>query len=319
MKVSVIIAVKGYNDFLKECVEKCLKLNYGDYEILILPDQAFSYQNERVRVIPTGPCLPAKKRDIGWHHAYGDVLAFLDDDAYPAEKWLDCAVRHFDDPCVGAVGGAAVTPPTESFMRMASGLVYESFAVSGNFKYRYTQGKECYIDDYPSCNLLVRKDVFEKVGGFKTKFWPGEDTILCLEITKKLKKKIIYDPEALVFHHRRPLFAGHLKQIQNYALHRGYFVKRFPETSLRWQYFMPSVFLLWIAVGFSVSVFNLFFSLFYILSLLGYGGLLFLGAYQPKDLKMSTYVCAGIFLTHLYYGFYFIEGLLASKLQEEKR
>ncbi|MFH1691066.1 MAG: glycosyltransferase [Candidatus Omnitrophota bacterium] len=319
MRVSIIIAVKASNDRLKECIKHCLKLNYKDYEILVLPDHVFSYQDERVHIIPTGPCLPAKKRDIGWHHAQGDILAFLDDDAYPSEKWLDYAVRNFEDSQVAAVGGAAVTPPTESFMRMASGLVYESFAVSGNFKYRYAQGKRCYIDDYPSCNLLVRKDVFAKIGGFRTKFWPGEDTILCLEITKKLKKKIVYDPEALVFHHRRSLFADHLKQIQNYALHRGYFVKRFPETSLRWQYFMPSVLLLWFVFGFIASVFSLFFSLFYIMSLLCYGGLLFLSSYDPKDLRMSRYVCAGIFLTHLYYGFHFIEGLLASKLKEEKR
>ncbi len=318
MKVSIIIAVKGMNAFLEESIKKCLKLNYKDYEIIVLPDQAFSCPDERVRIIPTGSCLPAKKRDIGWHNAKGDILAFLDDDAYPAEHWLDSAVKNFDDPDVAAVGGAAVTPPTENFLRLASGLVYESVAVSGNFRYRYTQGKKQYIDDYPSCNLLVRKCVFEKIGGFKTKFWPGEDTILCLEITKKLRKKIVYDPRALVFHHRRLLFSGHLRQIKNYALHRGYFVKRFPETSLKWQYFMPSGLLLWFSLGFIISVFNPLFSLVYCFSFFIYAALIFLSASCPKDLKLTGYVFAGIFLTHIYYGFYFLKGLFISRLNEEE-
>lgn len=317
MKVSIVIAAKGKNAFLEECIKNCLKLNYKDYEIIVLPDYGFSCSVEGVRVIPTGPCLPAKKRDIGWHNAQGEILAFLDDDAFPAERWLDSAVKNFQDSDVAAVGGAAVTPPTESFFRLASGLVYESFAVSGNFRYRYTQGKKQYIDDYPSCNLLVRKSVFEKIGGFKTKFWPGEDTILCLEIAKKLNKKIVYDPDVLVFHHRRSLFGEHLKQIMNYALHRGYFVKRFPETSLKWQYFMPSVLFLWFVLGFSISVFNSFFSLVYILSLFIYAAFVFLSAFQPKDLRLTWYVCAGIFLTHIYYGFYFLKGLVVSKMSEE--
>lgn len=318
MKVSIIIAAKDKSSFLVQCLERCLNLNYKDYEILVLTDHFFAYENTKVRVIPTGSCLPARKRDIGWHNAGGEILAFLDDDAYPCENWLGNALKNFQDPQVAAVGGAAVTPPTETFLRMASGEVYESFIVSGNFKYRYTQDKKRYVDDYPSCNFLVRKDVFEKLGGFKTKFWPGEDTILCLEITKKLKKKIVYDPEALVFHHRRPLFAGHLKQVKNYALHRGYFVKRFPETSLKWQYFVPSIFFLCLLLGFLFSVFSLLFSIFYIFSLLSYGCLVFLSAYHRKDLQLTAYVSMGIFLTHIYYGFYFLQGLLSSKLKEEK-
>ena len=63
--VSIIIAVKGFNVFLKESLQKCLKLVYQDYEIIVLPDEGFTYPEGRVRVIPTGPCLPAKIRHIG--------------------------------------------------------------------------------------------------------------------------------------------------------------------------------------------------------------------------------------------------------------
>jgi GT2 family glycosyltransferase len=317
MRVSVIIAVKGFNDFLRESLEKCMKLLYQDYEILVLPDAGFSYHNDKVRVIPTGPCLPARKRDMAVPYATGEILAFLDDDAYPCEDWLTAAVKDFQDPEIAAVGGPAVTPPTEALMRRAGGHVYESLLVSGNFRYRYVKDKRQFVDDYPSCNLLVRKTVFESVGGFQTRFWPGEDTFLCLEITRRLKQKILYDPDVLVFHHRRPLYGPHLRQIASYALHRGYFAKHFPQTSLRWQYFVPTAFLLWLLAGGAVSLTNGGFCIFYGASLALYAAVVILSAFRHKEASMNRAVSCGIFLTHCVYGFYFIWGLLKNKLEEE--
>jgi len=317
MRASIIIAVKEPNDNLKDCIEACLQLAYQDYEIIVLPDEAFSYVREKVRIIPTGLCLPAEKRDLASSYATGEILAFLDDDAYPAKDWLAQAVKNFNDPLVAAVAGPAITPSEEGLREEASGLVYESFAFSGHFRYRYRKGKRQLVDDYPSCNLLVRKQIFDQLGGFKTKFWPGEDTILCLEITKRLKKDIVYDPEVLVFHHRRPLVAGHLKQIRNYALHRGYFAKRFPETSLRWQYFVPSVFILWLLVGALSCFFNAVFSMVYLSVLAFYVVFIFFNALRKNSLKLTGLVFSGIILSHLCYGIYFIRGLLSPQLMEE--
>lgn len=318
MRFSIIIALKEDNPFLRECLAKIAKLAYLDHEVLILPDAELSVKQEGVRIIPTGPCLPAKKRDLGAEHASGEILAFLDDDAYPSEGWLTHAAKDFQDPGVGAVGGPAVTPPTEEFMRRASGYVYASRLVSGNFRYRYVRASRRFCDDYPSCNLMVRKDLFMQIGGFKTNFWPGEDTFLCLEITKKLCKKIVYDPDVLVFHHRRALFLPHLRQISSYGLHRGYFAKRFPETSLRWQYFVPSTFLLWLIFGLTASIFNRFFLAGYLSLLFVYAFLVVLSSRQEHDSKMSHVVFLGIFLSHLTYGFYFLIGLMIPRLKEEK-
>lgn len=318
MKFSVIIALKEDNPFLRECLANIAKLAYDDFEVLVLPDAALFIDQRRVRVIPTGPCLPAKKRDLGAEHASGEVLAFLDDDAFPAENWLSAAARAFQDPDVGAVGGPAVTPPTEEFMRRASGYVYASRLVSGNFRYRYVKSRRRFCDDYPSCNLLVRKDLFMRLGGFKTNFWPGEDTFLCLEITKKLGKKIVYDPDALVFHHRRALFLPHLRQISSYGLHRGYFAKRFPETSFRWQYFMPSLFLLWLVFGFVASLFNSIVLAVYLTLFFLYALSVALSARLEKSPRMFRIVSLGIFLSHIAYGFYFLVGLIMPRLKEEE-
>jgi GT2 family glycosyltransferase len=317
MTISIIIATKTWQKNLEECVNRCLELDFKSFEVIILPDYSLQMNlDDRIRLIPTGEVTPPKKRDIGIKEAKGDIVAFIDDDAYPAKDWLRPAVENFNDESVVAVGGPAVTPDSDSLMQKASGLVYSSGLVSGGFVYRYIPGKRREVQDYPSCNLIVRKSVIEALGGFNTNFWPGEDTKLCLDITKGMGKKIIYDPEVLVFHHRRSLIFPHLRQIANYALHRGYFVKRYPQTSFKFSYFLPSIFVVSLLIGallsFSVPVLKIA----YLGCLLVYLFLVFSSSIS-KGLVLFPLVFIGIILTHITYGLYFLRGLSLQKLKEE--
>ena len=269
-----------------------------------------------IRIIPTGPVSPAKKRDIALSHAKGEILAFIDDDVYPKNDWLKNAINNFSDPLVAAVGGPAVTPENDDLKQKASGRVYSSFLVSGKYAYRYLPNKKIEVDDYPSCNFLIRKSIMQTLGGFNTNFWPGEDTKLCLDITKRLGMKIIYDPAVLAYHHRRPLFMPHAKQVANYALHRGYFVKRYPETSLRLPYFIPTLFLFSLFIGAILSLFIIPIRIIYLLGLILYFFLVFAFSVS-KELRFIPYVSSGIILTHITYGLWFLKGLISGKLKEE--
>ena len=272
---------------------------------------------EKVKIIPTGAVGPSQKRDIAMQQAKGEILAFIDDDAYPAENWLKNAEVYFNDNNVAAVGGPAVTPLEDNLRQEASGLVYSSVLVGAKFSYRYLPKTEKEVEDYPTCNLLVRKSVMQQLGGFNTFFWPGEDTKLCLDITKKLGKKIIYAPDVLAYHHRRPLFIPHLKQIASYALHRGYFVKRYPETSFKAAYFIPSVFFLCLIVGAILS--GIFEPLRQVYALGVFLYLLVVAVFSfNRKICLSILIFPGIILTHFTYGLFFIKGLLSTKLKEEK-
>lgn len=328
MTVSIVIAVKTWQNNLEECINRCLELDYPDFEIIVLPDEKQDLSANLtdhapkgavpIKVIPTGPVSPAHKRDLALEYAKGETLAFIDDDAYPQKDWLKNAVRNFTDPDVAAVGGPAITPPNDGFMQKASGAVYASPLVSSKYIYRYLPKRRMEVDDYPSCNFLVRKSVMKELGGFNTAFWPGEDTKLCLDITKRLGKKIVYEPEAVVWHHRRPLFLPHLRQIANYALHRGYFARRYPQTSLRAVYFIPSLFLAVLICAGSLSLFLPPIRFIYILGISLYF-ILVLIVSVFKGLKLFPFVFFGTVLSHFAYGFYFIIGLLSKKLKEEKQ
>jgi len=309
---SVIVPLKKCNDFLEENVKALLKGSYKNFEIIILPDKKEKKKFPKSKIVSTGNVGPAKKRDIGAKIARGKILAFIDDDAYPSPDWLKNALKLFNKKKVAAVCGPGVTPPTDSVWQQASGAFSSVLIGGGPYTYRFIAQSSREVDDYPSMNFLIRKSIFWKVGGFDSRYWPGEDTKLCLDLTKIHKQKILYDPSVLVYHHRRAIFRQHLLQNGRYGLHRGYFAHILPHTSLRISYFLPSFLLLSFVslpfmfvfnkIVFSIDLFLI--SLYLILVLLS-SFLLFI---QGKKLVTALLLIPTIVVTHLFYGIKFIEG-----------
>ena len=70
MTVSIIIAAKTWQRNLEECVAKCQKQDFPDFETLVFPDEELkpsdcpSSAHGPVSVFPTGPVCPADKRDL---------------------------------------------------------------------------------------------------------------------------------------------------------------------------------------------------------------------------------------------------------------
>jgi glycosyltransferase involved in cell wall biosynthesis len=328
--VSIVIACPNRSWMLDECLKAIGAQTYRNFETIVLPDAEEEMETDvaaaaRLAVIPTGKVRPAEKRNLGIARAKGEIVAFIDDDAYPDAKWLEYAVRYFTEPSVGAVGGPGVTPPNDGFLERMSGRVYDCRMVSGGYKYRYRAGGvRRDVDDYPSCNLFVRRDVLEKIGGYRTDFWPGEDTLLCKDIVDK-GFRIVYDPWVVVYHHRRRLFGPHLRQLGRYAFHRGYFVKRFPSNSARLSYFIPSALTVYLALlGFASAVavsmsFDAAVPLWYARSLAvaSVPAALYLALALVSSFSFNPAVwlltLLGIISTHVVYGLRFIGGLSAAK------
>jgi len=325
IKYSFIIPVKIVNDYIREAVGKILEIKRSDYEILIYPDEANSETWPNARQIATGAVGPAAKRSLSIKDSQGEILIFIDDDAYPSPDFLDKLELDFIDQNISAVGGPALTPPNDSFWQKVSGAVFLS-KLSGGFPERYASvGKKHFITDWPSVNLSVRKEAFARVGGFDCAYWPGEDTKLCLDLVEKLKGKILYDPELIVWHHRRSGLIRHLKQVANYGLHRGYFAKKYPQTSFKFKYFLPSLFVVFVLLGGIFSFFPGLILNFYVLGWMIYAAALLYSAREIHKYEKNILIVLNslyyIFLTHLVYGARFIQGFfltfnLRSKLRK---
>lgn len=327
-KVSIIIPCIAVNDYIRESIPEILKLDWPDFEILIFCDKGDEENSwPKTKIFASGKVGPAEKRDLALKYATGEILAFLDDDAYPRSDWLKEAVKLFEDDKVGAVGGPAVTPQDDGLLQKVSGVVFESYLGGGGARNRYLpigEVREC--DDWPTVNLLVRKDIFAKVGGFDNTYWPGEDTKLCLDIINA-GYKIMYTPDALVYHHRRSDLWKHFKQIGNYALHRGFFVKIYPKTSLKFTYFVPSLFdlyLIALIIIILISHFSYlpagmaFLTTIALIPLALYALGLILDAIvisiRWKNPLVGLITIPMILFTHIWYGLRFVWGLIIPKL-----
>jgi len=345
----IVIDYKKNNPYLSECLDAIERQTYNNFEIILETDHPLNLKYPKLTIVNYGGkyISPANKRDHGAKIAKGEILAFIDDDAYPDPHWLENIVPHFKNKNITGVGGPGITPPNVSWQEAASGWASASPMGAGLYNYRFFHEKKQFVDDYPSMNLSVRKKDFIDVGGYDSNFWPGEDTKLCLDLTHKLRKKIIYDPKAVVFHHRRPLWWPHLKQNGGFGLHRGFFAKILPATSLRPIYFLPSLMLLGLVyilatstlsfrarpgiyINFLNTLGSYAFAIYFLALLLN---AIWIYSVIARSLTSSLRVALGdrsnlrqtriasaifqsaisipaIFLTHLWYGIKFIQGYL---------
>ena len=323
--VTIVIACPGRSWMLDECLNAIGQQTYRDFEVIVLPDEDLAASDSPLStsgfplsILPTGKVRPAEKRNVGIREAKGEIVAFIDDDAYPDAHWLEYAVKYFGDRDVGAVGGPGVTPPGDGYMARLGGRVYDNILVSGNYRYRYRAGGvRRDVDDYPSCNLFVRTDLLRQIGGYRTDFWPGEDTLLCKDIVDS-SHRIVYDPWVVVNHHRRALFAPHLRQLGRYAFHRGYFVRRFPSNSAHLSYFVPSAFVLAHAVVAALALCPLPTAVKLAaaspLALYVVAVALTTLSFNPVTWLLTA---AGVYATHVVYGVRFLQGLCDRRAPSE--
>jgi GT2 family glycosyltransferase len=317
--------VKEVNDYVRETIPYIQALNTNNWELIIVPNNPEKNEwefDQRISQISSGRVGPADKRDLAAKIAKGEILVFLDDDSFPKSDILAIATKHFADESISALGGPAVTPESDSYWQKVSGAVFLSRLTGGNPERYIPLGDVKKVDDWPSVNFMVRKSDFTEVGGFDSPYWPGEDTHLCLKLVRN-SKNIIYSPELIVWHHRRSGLRRHIKQVGAYGLHRGYFARRLPETSLKVKYFIPSIVLCLTATSlFSMLLPELLRNLVFIGLVIYLSGII-VGSISIAKLT-TTRIALGalpfIVVTHMSYGFRFLQGFfkirpLVSKLR----
>lgn len=187
------------------CIKACQELEYP-HEVIVVPDN-------------TCPGFPSAKRNWAAKFAKGDILAYIDSDAYPRKDWLHNAVRLIKAGFVG-VCGPGILPPDAPPCEYAVDLVYKCLPYSYRVKSKPLQ----LVPEYPTFNLLVWKKYVDIVGGFKN-YLTGEDTLLCRDLTKY--GQICYSPNIVVYHNRRNSVPGFIKQVSTYGYHRGWLISKF--------------------------------------------------------------------------------------------
>ncbi|MBI5604170.1 MAG: mycofactocin biosynthesis glycosyltransferase MftF [Deltaproteobacteria bacterium] len=269
--VSIIIPVRNRPEAIAACLESLLHIDYPaeKLEILVIDDNSTDRTPEVVSGFPVR--LIALKehkqasycRNLAAREARGEILAFIDSDCLAEPLWLKELVPAFKDPNLGAVGGVV-----EAFSG-DNGLdryeeVKSSLKIGSWFKRSIKEDRFFYL---PSCNLLVIKTHFLKLGGFREDLFVGEDVDVCWRLQDD-GFPVEYRPQGTVYHqHRNSLWPFCLRRFQYGTsepwLQRWHSRRRkqlliLPAESLFWIFLISGIiFVSWPLLGVSSGIFLL--------------------------------------------------------------
>jgi GT2 family glycosyltransferase/glycosyltransferase involved in cell wall biosynthesis len=141
----------------------------------------------------------------GAARAAGKYLVFLNNDTEPQPGWLEALIGAAEaERTVGAVGAMLVYP--DGRLQEAGGLVFRDGS-GWNYGRGDDPGRPEYqrpaeVDYCSGAALLVRADLFRRLGGFDERYAPAyyEDTDLCFGL-RSIGATVVYEPGAVVVHH----------------------------------------------------------------------------------------------------------------------
>jgi mycofactocin glycosyltransferase len=204
--VSVIIPVRNREKDLAHCLRSLCNLRYPEHclEIIVVDDASTDGSLQVVSKFPVKTLAfktrrqAAACRNLAARQAKGEILAFIDSDCVADPSWLSDLLPAFRDPAVGAVGGLVDAYFEEKGLDRYE-KVKSSLQVSTWQKRSSEQERHFYV---PSCNLLIRRELFRELGGFCEDLHVGEDVDLCWRL-QKLGKAVEYKPVGRVYHKHR--------------------------------------------------------------------------------------------------------------------
>lgn len=147
-------------------------------------------------------------RNTGVEASRGAVIAFLDDDARPEPDWVERLLGAYDDPQVLAVGGVA--RPVWPDRRPAHLPPELDWLVGCTYLGQPTVRTD--VRNLWGCNMSVRAEVFDRIGGFDEEVGRvgliplgNEETELCIRIGQRIPgARVVHEPAAVVHHRVTP-------------------------------------------------------------------------------------------------------------------
>ncbi len=218
MECTVIIPVIEPSSLLTKIILKTLEID-SNLKIIVLYNKLSKLDehldNNRIKLVQTNEKNMSAKRNIGVNLANSKYVAFLDSDAYPAKNWFINAKKLLDDDFkIGIVTGPELSFPDQNFIENAVGICNRSFLILGSHNFRKSISKSRYYSEASACNIIMKKNDYQDVGGMDAELYLGEDQEFSHRFTKMTEKKILFSSDVRIFHKDRG-FKGYL--VQRYA------------------------------------------------------------------------------------------------------
>ncbi len=193
-KVSVIVPTYNAEDTIGPLVESLLRLDYPDFEVIVVNDGSKDRTREILRRYPVQVIDQPNRgasaaRDAGLRKASGEIVAYADSDVSVTRDWLRNLVQPFSDPTVGATTGQTIFLRNDQIASWLRSLDIE--------RRNAHRGTSTGLANGP--NSAFRRALLLEVGGFDPRWYHAEDT----EVSYRVRQKgytIRYVPSAVVHH-----------------------------------------------------------------------------------------------------------------------
>ena len=183
-KISVIIPTYGRAQ-LAEKLKASIMAMHPQVEVIIID----GYNNT------------SKAKNIGWHQSKGDICIFFDDDIEVTAKTISSHLTQYNDQSVVGVAGRVINDH-EVVPNNTLAPTGGTDRLLRDFTFNYWTEERQYVRYPYGCNQSYRKSTLVSCGGFDDSF-PKlfEEIDLGLRVTPRYGK-IIFEPNALVYHHK---------------------------------------------------------------------------------------------------------------------
>ncbi|WP_395741524.1 glycosyltransferase [Prosthecobacter sp.] len=226
-RISVVVCTHNGVATLRQCLDSLVALRYPDFEILVIDDGsrqpiaeiAKSYPQVRYELQEHAGLSVARNR--GAQLASGSIIAYTDDDCIAHAEWLLHLGHAFADEGVAAAGGPNIPP------RARNRIEHVVAAAPGAPAHVLLDDTEA--EHLPGCNLAIRKEALELIGGFQEEFRrAGDDVDICWRL-RETGRRLMFVPGAMVWHHRRFSIRAYLTQQFGYGQAEALLMKKHPE------------------------------------------------------------------------------------------
>ncbi|MBT5303551.1 MAG: glycosyltransferase, partial [Candidatus Scalindua sp.] len=195
MKISIIVRAKNEERWITSSLNAIFNQSFKDIEVILVDNQSTDMtvakaRKFNVKVLQTEDYLPGKALNLGIEASSGEFIASISAHCIPKDRyWLSNLLRNFEDESVAGVYGR------QEPMSFTNDLDKRDLHITFGLD-RRIQVKDCF---FHNANSLIKKSVWEKI--------PFDETITNIEDRVWGQRvidtgyKIIYEPEAAVFHH----------------------------------------------------------------------------------------------------------------------
>ncbi len=205
-KCSIIMLNLNTSDYTEETINSIQHHTGYPYELIIVDNGSNDKSMDVLKRLKKNKMIDkivtsnknlgfAGGNNLGAKEATGDYICFINNDVIVSPKWLTKLIDVFKDEKTGAVGPVSNNVGGLEFPQRVS----------------FTNEKEGIIEEIPRLSgfcIVLRKKVFDKIGGWDDRFFPGffEDDDLCIRLQEE-GYNLKYCGNSFIHHKMQSTFA----------------------------------------------------------------------------------------------------------------